>query len=468
MNASARSDRRGRRAARRVGGLCKTWRALQTSLSRAIPARLHPRRSLIERVRRDIRGLLNSDLEPSSRSRAFEIARNYLSAGPRRRMLFLRVLARDFGATADTRPPSPGGGGAVRGHQTTTQMLQSIEPPRLNVLRRLAELPEGLRLLMGLRGDLMDEARADASMRAVEQELHRLLAAYFNVDLLEARRVTWSSPEAVLRKLIEHEAVHEIHGWKDLRNRLDADRRCFALFHPRMPDEPLVFVEVALCHGMAGNIRGLLDEDAPLGDPRSADTAVFYSISNCHRGLAGTSLGHFLITRAIGELAAELPALKTFVTLSPIPGFANWLRAALDKDATPGLTPVERARLEALQLPRWSADASIAQTLRDPLMRLCAHYLLRVRRRDGRRAADAVAHFHLRNGARIERLNWLADRSEKGLRQAYGLMVNYRYEPSEPAERCEAYIGRGVIAAARELEALADDSGMIAPAGRGG
>jgi malonyl-CoA decarboxylase len=315
---------------------------------------------------------------------------------------------------------------------------------------------------MRLRGDLMDEARTDASMRAVEQELHRLLATYFNVDLLEARRVTWRSPAAVLKKLIEHEAVHEIHGWKDLKNRLDADRRCFALFHPRMPDEPLVFVEIALCHGTAGNIRGLLDEDAPLGDPQSADTAVFYSISNCHRGLAGTSLGHFLITRAIGELAAELPALTTFVTLSPIPGFANWLRAALDKDATPGLTPIERARLEAIQFPRWFADPSIAATLRDPLMRLCAHYLLRVRRRDGKRAADAVAHFHLRNGARLERLNWLADLSEKGLRQSFGLMVNYRYEPSELADRGEAYVRRGAIPAAPEVEALAGDPGEAA------
>lgn len=368
-------------------------------------------------------------------------------------MLLLRVLARDFGAVADTRSP---GGGNPHG-QTIAQTLHSIEPPRLNVLRRLAELPDGLRLLMRLRGDLMDEARADASMRTLEQELHRLLEAYFNVDLLEARRVTWRSPAAVLRKLIEHEAVHEINGWKDLKNRLDADRRCFALFHPRMPDEPLVFVEIALCHGTVRNIRGLLDEDAPLGDPQSADTAVFYSISNCHRGLAGTSLGHFLITRSIGELAAELPALTTFVTLSPIPGFANWLRSALDKDAALGLMPIDRARLAAMQLPRWFADPSIAATLRDPLMRLCAHYLLRVRRRDGKRAADAVAHFHLRNGARLERLNWLADLSEKGLRQSFGLMVNYRYEPSELTDRCEAYVRRGAIAAAPEVKALAGD-----------
>ncbi|HTW87465.1 MAG TPA: malonyl-CoA decarboxylase family protein [Candidatus Binataceae bacterium] len=437
----------------RVGRLCKTWRALQTSLSRAIPMRLHPRRSVIERVRRDIRELLDSDRQPSSRSHTSEIARDYLSGPARRRMLLLRVLARDFGMLGDTRSA---GSSDPRG-QTAAQIVHSIEPPRLNVLRRLAELPDGLKLLMRLRGDLMDAARADASMRTVEQELHRLLAAYFNVDLLEARGVTWRSPETVLKKLIEHEAVHEIHGWNDLKNRLDADRRCFALFHPRMPDEPLVFVEIALCHGIAGNIRGLLDEDAPLDDPLSADTAVFYSISNCHRGLAGTSLGHFLITRAIGELAAELPALKTFVTLSPIPGFANWLRSALEKNAAPGPAPIDHAELAALQLPGWYGDPSIAAAVRDPLMRLCAHYLLRVRRRDGKRAADAVAHFHLRNGARLERLNWLADLSEKGLRQAYGLMVNYRYDPSELADRCEAYVRRGVIAVAPEIEVLAGD-----------
>ncbi|HUY18608.1 MAG TPA: malonyl-CoA decarboxylase family protein [Candidatus Binataceae bacterium] len=457
MNASARSDRAvRRRPARRVGRLCKTWHALQTSLARAIPARLHPRRSLIARMRRDIRGLLDSDLESSSRSHAGEIARNYLSAGARRRMIFVRVLAHDFGASIDTRQHRAGGEGAVRDRPTSSPMLQSTQPPRLIVMRRLAELPDGLRLLMGLRGDLMDAARADGSMRAVEEELHRLLAAYFNVDLLEVRRVTWRSPEAVLKKLIEHEAVHEIHGWQDLRNRLDADRRCFALFHPRMPDEPLVFVEVALCDAIAGDIGALLDEHAPLGDPLSADTAVFYSISNCHRGLAGTSLGQFLITRAVGELAVELPGLKIFVTLSPIPGFANWLKAALDRDATPSLTSGEREGLQILQAARRSADTLTIESVRDPLMRLGAHYLMRVRRRDGKRAADAVAHFHLRNGARIERLDWLADRSEKGLRQSYGLMVNYRYEPAMLAKRAAAYVEGGVIGAAPEIEALAE------------
>ncbi len=436
MSVSFHKHRRGRQDARRVGLLWRRWRAFRSSLSHAIPLGLHPRRSLIVRVRRDIRALLASDLESASRSRAHELARNYLAADARKRMLFLRVLSREFGPLTAVNHPS--------------------DPPRLIVLRRIAELPDGLRLMMLLRGDLIDAARGDASMKVVEQELHRLLAAYFNIDLLEHRRVTWDSPAPVLEKLIEHEAVHEIRGWDDLRNRLDIDRRCYALFHPRMPDEPLVFVEIALCNGVAGDIHELLDESAPVGDPRAADTAVFYSISNCHKGLAGTSLGHFLITRAIDELRAELPALKVFVTLSPIPGFANWLRTALARDALPILSAQERAQLDELRNPKWFDDHAIADKLRGPLMRLAACYLLRVRRRDGRRAADAVAHFHLRNGARIERLNWLADRSEKGMHQSYGIMVNYRYEPSDLARNSEAYNRDGAIAASCEIEAEAD------------
>jgi malonyl-CoA decarboxylase len=264
-----------------------------------------------------------------------------------------------------------------------------------------------------------------------------------------------------------YEAVHEIRGWTDLKNRLDADRRCFAFFHPRMPDEPLIFVEVALVSGMAGNVHALLDEAAPIGDPQSADAAIFYSISNCQRGLAGISFGDFLIKRVADALAVELPRLKIFATLSPVPGFRAWIER--QDGSAPGdlLLPAERTAIEALgeeaaagdllsllDQEGWHNDGRIAGALREPLLRLCARYLVRERAPSGR-ALDPVAHFHLSNGARVERLNWLGDVSAKGLQQSAGIMVNYLYRLGEIEANHEAYRGEGRVAAAPALRNLA-------------
>jgi len=268
-----------------------------------------------------------------------------------------------------------------------------------------------------------------------------------------------------LEKLIAYEAVHEIQGWNDLKNRLEADRRCFAFFHPRMPDEPLIFVEVALVNGMAGNIHALLDESAPLGDANTADAAIFYSISNCHRGLAGISFGDFLIKRVVELLTAELPRLKIFSTLSPVPGFRAWLDKQRQRPDL--LQPIEAKALalatgngsagpDLLQLldrPGWHDDAVLSGVLRDPLLRLCAQYLLQEKGR-GNRAADPVAHFHLTNGARVERLNWLGDTSEKGLQQSAGVMVNYLYRLDHIEANHEAYRGEGKVAAASGVRHL--------------
>jgi malonyl-CoA decarboxylase len=264
-----------------------------------------------------------------------------------------------------------------------------------------------------------------------------------------------------------YEAVHEIRGWTDLKNRLDADRRCFAFFHPRMPDEPLIFVEVALVAGMTGNIDALLDEAAPIGDPHSADTAIFYSISNCQRGLAGISFGDFLIKRVVDALATQLPRLKVFATLSPVPGFRDWLEQQSRSGSSDLLLPAERTAIEALgedaaggDLPSlidqdgWQNDQRIAGVLREPLLRLCARYLVRERSPSGR-ALDPVAHFHLSNGARVERLNWLGDVSAKGLQQSAGIMVNYLYRLGEIEANHDAYRGEGRVAAASALRNLA-------------
>ena len=260
--------------------------------------------------------------------------------------------------------------------------------------------------------------------------------------------------------------MHEIDGWNDLKDRLDSDRRCFAYFHPRMPAEPLIFVEVALSNGLADNVQRLLDSTAPVQDPQRADTAIFYSISNAQKGLVGISFGGFLIKRVVEELAAEFPNLKDFATLSPMPGFRRWLERML-KSGTTALPPAESKRLAAqlggaagekelaalLGSPGWEANPGAAKALRGPLTRLAASYLAEGRREDGR-ARDPVAHFHLSNGARIEQIDWLADRSEKGLSQSYGMMVNYRYRQADIETNHEAYSGDGKVAAAPGVKAL--------------
>jgi malonyl-CoA decarboxylase len=270
-----------------------------------------------------------------------------------------------------------------------------------------------------------------------------------------------------LEKLMAYEAVHEIRSWTDLKNRLEADRRCFAFFHPRMPEEPLIFVEIALVSGMASNINALLDEAAPIGDPQAADAAVFYSISTCQPGLAGISLGDFLIKRVVDALASDLPRLKVFATLSPVPGFRAWLDRQSETASEPLLLPAEQSAIEALGDPvgqrelralldrtDWHDRPQLAGVLREPLLRLCARYLLRERAPSGR-ALDPVAHFHLTNGARVERLNWQGDLSPKGLQQSAGIMVNYLYRLADIEANHEAYRGEGRVAASSALQALA-------------
>ena len=208
-------------------------------------------------------------------------------------------------------------------------LRDALEPPRITLLRQFNALPEGVKFLVDLRAELIDLGRSEPLLAGLGEDLRRLLANWFDIGFLELQRITWESPAALLEKLMAYEAVHEIRGWTDLKNRLEADRRCFAYFHPRMPDEPLIFVEVALVSGMASDVNALLDEAAPVDDPQAADTAIFYSISNCQRGLAGISFGDFLIKRVVDALATELPRLKVFATLSPIPGFRAWLDAQL-------------------------------------------------------------------------------------------------------------------------------------------
>jgi len=405
--------------------------------------------------------------EVTARARAADLGRTYLSLDGEGRERFLRLLAGEFDVDrseidrwcsalintsgADQR------GTAERG------LRAALEPPRITLLRQFNALPEGVKFLVDRRAELIDLRQRDPVLAGLEEDLKRLLANWFDIGFLELKRITWESPAALLEKLMAYEAVHEIRGWTDLKNRLEADRRCFAFFHPRMPDEPLIFVEVALVAGMTGDIHGLLDEAAPIGDPHAADTAIFYSISNCQRGLARISFGDFLIKRVVDALATELPRLKVFATLSPVPGFRAWLEWQSQAAQGDMLLPAERSAIEALggeatdgdltTLLERQDDPRIAAALRDPLIRLCARYLLYERTSSGR-ALDPVAHFHLSNGARVERLNWLGDTSPKGLQQSAGIMVNYLYRLPEIEANHEAYRGEGRVAAASAIRNL--------------
>jgi malonyl-CoA decarboxylase len=277
----------------------------------------------------------------------------------------------------------------------------------------------------------------------IEADLAHLLGSWFNRGFLTLQRIDWRTSALVLEKLIHYEAVHEIKGWGDLHRRLEADRRCFAFFHPALPDEPIIFIEVALTRGMSERVQPLLDPDSPVVDPVSADSAIFYSITNCQKGLRGVSFGNFLIKQVAEDLGREFPRLKTFATLSPMPGFRNWLATA-----------AKPAEVEALlALPDWQERSDAVKVLQPALTRLAAYYLQHARHNG--EPLDPVARFHLGNGARLERLNWLADTSGQGMARSAGLMVNYVYRLKEVESNHEAYVKEHEVVASARLAALA-------------
>jgi malonyl-CoA decarboxylase len=410
--------------------------------------------------------------EVTARARAAELGRTYLALNEAGRGRFLRLLASEFDTDHEAvdRCCAALAAAADPAERIAAEraLRTALLPPRVTLMRQFNALPEGVKFLVDRRAELIAIANGGPVLRGLADDLRELLANWFDIGFLQLQRITWDAPASLLEKLMAYEAVHEIRGWTDLKNRLEADRRCFAFFHPRMPDEPLIFVEVALVSGIAGNIDTLLDEAAPIGNPQAADTAIFYSISNCQSGLVGISFGDFLIKRVVDALASELPRLKTFATLSPLPGFRAWLAAEAERGGL--LLPGEANALEALSAgidakdadeallqlldrPNWADDAKTAAALREPLLRLAARYLLYARTPSGR-ALDPVAHFHLSNGARVEQLDWLGDRSPKGLQQSAGIMVNYRYRLGDIEANHEAYRDEGRVAASSAVRGL--------------
>lgn len=417
---------------------------------------LNPRRRA-EISRRDIVTLCNDLLshrgEASGVAIAQEILARYTRMQRAEKLHFLTHLAEHFGSDPDRldaaidawrRTPSPA---------HIAQIHDAAEPRRQELARRLNLAPGGTAALVRLREDVLDLLSDEPALKVVDADLGHLFNSWFNRGFLVVRRIDWSTPANILERIIRYEAVHTINGWDDLRSRLEpADRRCYAFFHPQLADDPLIFVEVALTELLPRAIQPLLEPGRTALPVSRATTAVFYSISNCHRGLAGVSFGSFLIKQVVDELKRDLPDLTTFVTLSPVPGFARWVSTEASQ-TPPTLPATELALLERLDDADWIDDKAFVTEIEPVMMRLAARYFLEAKTSSGR-PVDPVARFHIGNGARLERMNFLGDKSARGLKQAHGLMVNYLYDLGSIEENHEAYAETGAVRANPEIVKL--------------
>jgi malonyl-CoA decarboxylase len=333
--------------------------------------------------------------------------------------------------------------------EAAAALAKAADPPRQELLRRMNMAPGGTGTLIAMRSEITAHLPHEPELKLLDADLKHLFASWFNRGFLQLRRIDWQSPAAVLEKLIAYEAVHAIKGWDDLRRRLAPDRRCFAFFHPALPGEPLIFVEVALVAGLATSMQPLLSQDVEedTAQAAGADTAIFYSISNCQDGLRGVSFGNLLIKQVVEELHAEFPKLKRFSTLSPVPGFRRWLTQRLAAETNP-----DAALLPKLARDGWWHDPEQSEPLRAALMRLCAIYLTR-RPSPGNRI-DPVARFHLGNGARLERINWLGNTEPRAIQESFGIMVNYLYDYDTIENNHDAFVRGGTIVRSPDVDAL--------------
>lgn len=392
--------------------------------------------------------LLSSRGEASGMALAKLILDRWMHLDDGQRRDFMTMLRDRFGADAERldraidgyrTDPTPG---------TLLELHAAAEPRRQELIRRLNLAPGGTAALVAMREALLKLTKEEPEFGVVDADFAHLLGSWFNRGFLMLRPISWSTPAHILEKIIRYEAVHSIDSWDELRRRLaPEDRRCFAFFHPQLPDDPLIFVEVALTKDVPARIADILtDERTPIsaGD---ATTAVFYSISNCQKGLRGISFGNFLIKQVVEDLRRELPRLDTFVTLSPVPGFAEWLVKERGAEGPDALSSEDQETLKALDDPGWADRPATVEAVGPVLTAAAAWYFLKARNHRGR-VVDPVARFHLGNGARLERINFLADRSARAMRQAHGLMVNYLYKLEAIEANHEAFADRGEVVAA--------------------
>jgi len=390
------------------------------------------------------------DGEIVARSDAADIADYYLKIDQDSKLRFMQLLAEEFDARhIDIDAATTAYKNAMDDQErlkARRRLTDALKAPRLELLTRFTSLDQGVKFLVDFRADILKNLRQYPELASLDEDLKNLFLSWFDFGFLDLKRITWRSSADLLEKLIAYEAVHEIESWSDLKNRLDNDRRCFALFHPRMPNEPLAFVEVALTDHLSGSIQKLLDESNPVDDPEKMNTAIFYSISNTQAGLRGIAFGEYLIKQVVKKLNKNLPNIQTFATLSPMPGFRPWATAQghdenfvleyLDTSAREKLSlSLGQENLKDMSLGKLvdlarGGNKVVASLIEKPLCQLSAEYLTTLRDKD-QCPVNAVARFHMSNGARLERLNWMGDSSENGLGQSYGMMVNYGYIPKD-------------------------------------
>ena len=429
-----------------------------------------------EKLRSEMRACLEArGGEALARAQAAGIASVYLGLSPTGRAHFFEILATEFGVDRAGIDRAIARYQEAEGEadrlEAERRLRRALVSPGMRLLTKFNALPEGTRFLIDMRAHLLALDSEDPHLRALDADFRHLLATWFDIGFLRRARLTWDSPASLLEKIIAYEAVHEIRSWQDLHHRLDGDRRCYAFFHPSLPDEPLIFLQVALTEGLAGRIEPLLDQSSPAVPPGRADAAIFYSITNTLYGLRGISFGNFLIKQVVDDLARDLPNLRQFATLSPLPQLRLWLEneppdtwlSAEQQGALAAAVPAAADPTAALGDPGWLQDPELVAGLNEPLIRAAARYLT-ARDAEGL-PIDPVARFHLGNGARIERINWLADRSPRRLAQSAGLMVNYSYDRPEIEQNHEAFASSQLITVAPAIHELLKSVGGDATAG---
>ena len=425
-------------------------------LKRFLDSLAHPLPDAVRRARRVIalcHALLSERGEVSGARLATDVLMAYQSLDGPALDAFFVLLVDEFSPNPSEVAVAADAFRAELSQANLIRLQAAVESPRQELFRRFNMAPGGTGLLVDLRRQLLKRLGEHPEWAGIDADLAPLFRSWFNRGFLVMQRIDWRTSALVLERLIQYEAVHQIQGWRDLRRRLEVDRRCYAFFSPALPDEPLIFIEVALTRGLPARVQPLLDPEAPVVDPTEATYAIFYSITNCQEGLRGVSLGNFLIKQVVEDLGRGFHRLKTFATLSPIPGFGRWLTTGSDFPERKLVSPDLAVVIDRLDRSDPLVDAHINPALEAELTRLCAYYLLHAKR--GNAPLDPVARFHLANGANLQRLNWMGDTSATGLRGSLGLTVNYVYRLADVERNHEAYAKDYRVVASRELERLA-------------
>lgn len=410
--------------------------------------------SALENAQKTALSLLSQKGEANARSIASKFISQFKLLDKAQQLQFFEFLSKQFSPDPAAVLQAAQSYSENANDENLIKLFRVVEPARQELLRRINRAPDGTQTIVRMRERLLEHAKTKTGLKALDSDMQHLLGSWFNPGFLELHEITWSSPALLLEKIILHESVHAIDGWDDLRRRLQPDRRCYAFFHPQLPGEPLIFVEVALVNAISKEVGPLLDKKSEALEAKKFKTAIFYSISNCQPGLKGVSLGNFLIKRVAEKILQEIPSVKTFCTLSPIPGFNRWLETLSESQALDQIQDKKGKVAAAVNVLKpkgedWQkrlttgwTPASATPEEKAALLRLCFVYLTQLVHK---KSGDSVAKFHLANGAELHGINWAADLSKKGLLLSSAIMVNYLYELDAIEENHEKFIKKEVV-----------------------